>query len=139
MNDYGFLADSFLKELSDFVQACEVWFWISIVINVVVLICFFILCLNVAKIKKSAHSVEHFEARFNFLYGVGELAEAKKLLLDKIQFLENADEAFFCKQDYKKNSRDYIEQKYKSYFDKLGMKIDYDKIDELTNEQLSKK
>lgn len=139
MNDYGYLADSFIKELSDFVQACEVWFWISVIINVIVLICFFILCSNIAKIKKNIHSMEHFEARFNFLYGVGELVEARKLLLQKIQLLENADEAFFCKQDYKKNSREYIERKYKPYFDKLEMHIDYNKIDALIEEQMSEK
>lgn len=83
--------------------------------------------------------MEHFEARFNFLYGVGELVEARKLLLQKIQLLENADEAFFCKQDYKKNSREYIERKYKPYFDKLEMHIDYNKIDALIEEQMSEK
>lgn len=140
MDEYSYLtnAGSFMKELSDFVQTCEILFWISIIINVIVLICFFILCANVAKIKKEAHNVANFEARFNFLYGIGELKEAKKLLLKRVQMMDNASEAFYCKQDYKKNSRNYIDEKFKVYFDKLDIHIDYDKIDELIEEELEK-
>lgn len=138
MNKYGQFENAG-QQLYDFIQTCEILFWVSIIINVIILICFFVLCSNVAKIKKKATDVERFEARFNFLYGIGELEEAKKLLLMKVQIMENLDEAFFCKENYRENSRTVIRKKFKPYFDRLGLQIDYEKVDALIVEQIKEK
>lgn len=62
----------------------EVVFFISTIIQIVILVCFFMLCSNVSKIKKTLTQQYDFESRFNFLIKIGEKEKAKDLLLERI-------------------------------------------------------
>ena len=62
----------------------EVVLIISTVVQIVILVCFFMLCLNVSKIKKHLTRQYDFESRFNFLIKIGEKEKAKDILLERI-------------------------------------------------------
>ena len=64
----------------------EVAFTISTIIEIVTIVCFFILCSNVSKIKKYLTRQYDFESRFNFLIKIGEKEKekAKDILLERI-------------------------------------------------------
>ena len=62
----------------------EAVFIISTIIQIILIVCFFILCLDVSKIRKRLTRQYDFESRFNFLISIGEKEKAKDLLLERI-------------------------------------------------------
>ena len=57
---------------------------ISAILQIVILICFFILCSNVSKIKKQIVQDTDFESKFKFLMKIGEKDKAREILIDRI-------------------------------------------------------
>lgn len=127
-------SDRVLKDMVDYLQMCQALFWVLVVINVIVLIAFFVLCNNIGKIKKTVCTSRKFGAVFNFYYSIGELEKAKECLFHEVANDEFLDEAFFTSAEYNQKMRKYFQDKYQVYFDRLGIKIDYDKADELIKE-----
>jgi hypothetical protein len=62
----------------------EAVFIISTIIQIILIVCFFILCLDVSKIRKRLTRQYDFESRFNFLISIGEKEKAKEMLLERI-------------------------------------------------------
>lgn len=57
---------------------------ITAIIEVITLICFFVLCANVAKIKKLLEKKEDFTSKFKFLIHIGEKEKARDYLINRI-------------------------------------------------------
>lgn len=54
------------------------------IIEIVVLICFFVLCSDVNKIKKHLIQNTDFESKFKFLMSIGEKEKAREILISMI-------------------------------------------------------
>ena len=57
---------------------------ITAIIEVITLICFFVLYANVAKIKKLLENKDDFTSKFKFLMNIGETEKAHDYLLNRI-------------------------------------------------------
>lgn len=53
-----------LKDMVDYLNRLEILFWVVLLIEVITIIAFFILCSNIAKIRRSVHEKGEFEAIF---------------------------------------------------------------------------
>lgn len=130
MEDVSYGLDLFFKNLNDTVQAYQTILIVSLIINIVVLICFFILCSNVSKIKHSLSGESSFESSFWFLVSVNEKERAKKLLIDKMMNDANLDQCFFKDKSMRDLGRRNFEDIYKKYMDSVGgIGIDYTDAD----------
>lgn len=67
----------------------EIALIIGAILEIIILICFFILCSNVSKIRKHLIQNDDFEAKFKFLVKMNEKEKAKEILIDRI--LSNDD------------------------------------------------
>lgn len=134
--DYEKILDgtSFLKDMVDYLQMCQTLFWVLVVINIIVLIAFFILCGHIGKIKKRICLKNEFGAIFNFYFSIGDIEKAKECLFQEIVNDELLEESFFMSAEYSEKMRGYFIGKYHIYLDKLGLKIDFDKVDEFIHE-----
>lgn len=103
---------------------------LSTIINIVILICFFGLCSNVSSIKKSISHSNSWNEEFVFYYSVGQIEDAKKILLKAITKDEFFLIAFYSYLDNKKYAQEQIEKRYKKYLDLVDVKIDFNKVDD---------
>ena len=55
-----------------------------ILIQVIIIICFFVLCDNVAKIKSHLIQKDDFKSKFIFLMSIGEKEKAREILINRI-------------------------------------------------------
>ncbi len=55
---------------------------LAAIIEIIVLICFFVLCSDVNKIKKYLTQSSDFESKFKFLMSVGEKEKAREILIN---------------------------------------------------------
>lgn len=106
---------------------------LTALIQVVTLICFFVLCTNVSTIKKEIQAPQPFGAAFNFYLSIGQAEKAKELLIRAIMNEEVFKTAFFSNRSDKGNAQAYIEKKYKRYFDAIGLKVDFEKVNEFVS------
>lgn len=129
---YDFMMKSadFVEEISDLLHIFEAAFWIALVINIIVLVAFFILCNHVAKLKKGLLVKGDFKAQFNFYYSIGDMDRAKECLFKQIINDEFLNEAFFTKANYTKEMRGYFLKRYQPYLEMLDLKCDFDKVDD---------
>lgn len=65
-------------------EAIEVIIYLGIILNLVTLICFFVLCYNVSKIKKQFVVDKDINAAFSMYISLGEYEKAKELLFHEI-------------------------------------------------------
>lgn len=108
----------------------EIYFYLVVLFDIVVLICYFFLCDNVYRIKKKMEPSNEFGAVFSLLISTGQKEEAKKLLLNEIMKDKDFTFAFFAGGD-RTEVRTAIMGKYKAYLDMVGMDVDFSKTDEL--------
>lgn len=124
------------KDVVDYLQMCQFLFWVMIVINLIVLICFFILCSNVSKMKKVMHPQNSFGAMFNFYYSIGDIDKAKELLFREVLNDEYLEAALWTKAEYRQRSQKMLEEKYTPYFNKVGITLDFAKAGKFINEAI---
>lgn len=102
--------------------------FLSAILNVIMLICFFVLCSNVSKIKKDLVPNDNFGALFILYCSVGEKEKAKKLLLKQITMDKMFDTAFYS--DYNRvDAQKFIVDKYSGYLKMVDLTIDFDVVD----------
>ena len=53
---------------------------ITAIVEIITLICFFVLCSNVSKIKKTIEQKQDFSAKFDFLINIGEKEKRTRIL-----------------------------------------------------------
>ena len=58
-------------------EGLQIAFIISAIVEIIILICFFVLCANVGKIKKILEQKQDFNAKFDFLINIGEKEKAR--------------------------------------------------------------
>ncbi len=136
MNYQSILGEDYIKDIADYLQMCQVAFWIMVVISLIVLIAFLILCNNISKIRKSIYPKNKFSAIFNFYYSIGEMDKAKEYLFQEICKDDYLDEAFLSTADYHQRSQKYFEEKYGKYLKVLGLSVDFNKADDFIKEIL---
>nr|DAT41421.1 MAG TPA: chitin synthase regulator [Caudoviricetes sp.] len=129
--------DHVINDIADYLQMCQTLFWIIVVIDIIVLIAFFILCNNIAKIKKTIYGKSKFESIFNFYVSIGNMKKAEECLFKQILNDEYLDEAFFSTAEYSEKMRKYFQDRYQVYFDELNLKLDFDKVDRILKQKSS--
>ena len=75
---------NFASILTVIIEIMEVVLIIGAILEIVILVYFFILCSNVSKIKKQLVQNYDFEAKFNFLMKIGEKEKAREILINCI-------------------------------------------------------
>ena len=77
-------------------EGIQVALVITAIIEVIILICFFVLCANVAKIKKHLIQKTDFDSKFKFLMNIGEKEKAHEILINRIL----SNNGIFSKENY---------------------------------------
>lgn len=100
------------------------------IIQVITLICFFIMCINVSAIKKNIVPHQPWQASFNLYYSTGQIEKAKELLMKAIINESEFATAFYLNSSYKTDAQKHIEKKYKEYFELVGLSVDFNKAND---------
>lgn len=108
----------------------ETMLYLSVILNVIILICFFVLCSNVSSIKKKICPSENFGATFSMLITGNQIETARKLLFDEISKDELFVRAFYYGGE-NGNVRTLLNKKYTPYLEMVGVTLDFGKSDEL--------
>lgn len=103
-------------------------FWLQAAIELIVLICFLILCSNVSKIRKKLIPNDRFNACFSMYLAMGDKETARKILCEEISkqpefimaFRNNLNNA---------DARKLLEKKYKAHLESLGLSFDFSASD----------
>lgn len=104
---------------------------IGAIIQLITLICFFVLCANVSKISKSISGKNTFDSMFKMYLSLGETEKAKKLLLNE---MKNDDclQQCFCETDgLKAGARAKLTGEYAKYIKVLGMDFNFGEVDKI--------
>lgn len=107
-------------------------YFVAIALQIIILICFFILCSNVSKIKKSLFVAHKSEPVIRLLLACNKKEAAADLLMKTIA----NDEVFIVAFDhadkaYRERCQKSLEERYKVYLDALDIKLDYAVVNEL--------
>ena len=97
---------------------------ISAILQIVILICFFILCSNVGKIKKHLIQSSDFTSKFKFLMEIGEKEKAREILIDRIlanNYIFNTETRWTAEEKIQKCYQMYAEE-----FTALGFNLPKD-------------
>lgn len=108
----------------------DIFIIILAIIQVIILICFFFLCSNVAGIKRNMISPLNLEASFNLYYSTGQIEKARELLMMSIKNDSEFATAFYLNSSYKEDAQKHIEAKYGKLLELVGLKIDMDKAND---------
>lgn len=100
------------------------------IIQLIILICFFVLCYNVAVLRKNMVSPQNLEASFNLYYSTGQIEKARELLMMYIKNDSEFAAAFYLNSSYKEDAQKHIEAKYGKLLELVGLKIDMDKVND---------
>lgn len=100
------------------------------IVQIITLICFFILCSNVAAIRRNAVSPQNLEASFNLYYSTGQIEKARELLMMSIKNDSEFATAFYLNSSYKEDAQKHIEKKYGKLLELVELKIDFDKAND---------
>ncbi|WP_448778995.1 hypothetical protein [Bacteroides congonensis] len=109
-------------------EAIEVIIYLGIILNLVTLICFFVLCYNVSKIKKQFVIDKDINAAFSMYISLGEYEKAKELLFHEIM-KQNEYIASFIYNGNNSSQRAVLKRTFKPYFDILNIDFDFETVD----------
>lgn len=109
-------------------ETIEVIFYLGIILELVTLICFFMLCFNVTKIKKQMVVGENIKAAFSMYISLGEYEKAKELLFHEIMKQEEYI-ASFTYNGNNSSQRSVLKRTFKPYFDILNIDFDFEIVD----------
>lgn len=114
----------------------ETIFYLSAIVEVVILICFFVLCSNVSSIKRRIGGTEfNRDKKFSSLILTGQTDRAKELLVQMMMFEPEWDFiTYYQDEEYMNKSRERLENKYKAHLEVLEIKLDYDRFDKIYKE-----
>lgn len=103
---------------------------ISMILSIIILICFFYLCINVTAIRRSLTSPLNLEAAFNLYYSTGQIEKARELLMTSIKNDSEFATAFYLNSSYKESAQKHIKDKYGKLLELVGLTIDFDKAND---------
>lgn len=106
----------------------EFVFWLEVILSVVLLICFFKLCLNVSKIRKKFVPNESFNASFSMYLAMGDKENARKLLYEEICKQQEFIIAFYYNGN-NKEARTALKNRFKAHLEALGIDFDFSESD----------
>lgn len=108
---------------------------ILLVIQVIALICFFVMCINVSAIKKNSVPAQPWQASFNLYYSTGQIEKAKELVMKAIMSESAFASAFYFNVADKTDTQKYLEGKYKEYLQLVGLSFDFNKANDFIDRQ----
>lgn len=100
--------------------------FLAFVLQLIILICYFVLCSRVGKIKKIFYP-EFRHENFCLLLYLGRKDDATRMLFNAIARNDNFIYAFHTNNGADK-ARAILKENYQAYFDALGLELDFDKI-----------
>lgn len=102
---------------------------IACIVQVIILICFFVLCARIGRIKRF-YCPELNRASFSLLLYLGRKDDATRMLFEALSKEEDFIFAFHSNNGVDK-ARANLKEKYQNYFDALGIELDFDKIGDI--------
>lgn len=106
----------------------ETIIYLQAILELVILICFFLLCHNVSKIKKRFVVDKDINAAFSMYISLGEYEKAKELLFHEIM-KQNEYIASFTYNGNNSAQRAVLKRTFKPYFDALNIDFDFETVD----------
>lgn len=104
-------------------------YFISAVISLIVLICFFVLVSNVSAIRNTLRvNNEDFGPSFNLYLATGDKKAARDLLLDRIKQEDYFKEAFFFRAHAAEPARAMLMEKYGKQMELVDLTIDFEEV-----------
>nr|DAX23456.1 MAG TPA: hypothetical protein [Caudoviricetes sp.] len=103
---------------------------ISLILSIILLICFFVLCINVSAIKKSVSVPEIWQASFNFYYSTGQLERAKDVVMKAVMQDSDFAKAFYLNTQDRTEAQKRIETRYNGFLNLVNLTIDFEKANE---------
>ena len=107
---------------------------ISVILSIIILICFFVLCVNVSAIKKSVNVPQPWQASFNLYCGTGQNEKASDVLMKAIMHDSDCARGFYLNVHDRLDVQKKIEARYGEYLKMVDLTIDFNKV----NESISK-
>ena len=112
----------------------ETIYYLSIALDVIVLICFFVLVGNVSEIKKALNASSKPQlALFTFYLSTGDKAKAREILKGIILSDQVFETAFYSNIESKKYARELVINKYQALAKEVDFEIDFAKVEEVFN------
>lgn len=102
---------------------------LSAILELVILVCFFFLCINVSTIKKSV--APPWRGVFNLYYATGQIEKAKEVLMKAIMNEKEFEKAFLVNTADKYPMQKLLEGKYKKQLDLVGLTINFEEVNKL--------
>jgi len=106
----------------------ETTIYMQAVLGLVILICFFVLCYNVSKIKKQIVVDKDINAAFSMYISLGEYEKAKELIFREIA-KQKEYLASFAYNGNNSAQRAALKRTFKPYLDVLNIDFDFDIVD----------
>jgi hypothetical protein len=116
-------------DYKDFFQSLEVAFWLTLILDIIILIAFFVLCANVAAIKKKLRNEFATLDTFALYIGMGQKEKAKEVLIDLIKSdkaIRDALEGDFVEKELKISL-----QQYAKAMEMVDLLVDIAKVEEV--------
>lgn len=102
---------------------------LSVIFELIILVCFFFLCINVSRIKKSVAPA--WKGVFNLYYSTGQIEKAKEVLMKAIMNEKEFEKAFLVNTPDKYPMQKAIEGKYKKQLELVGLTINFEEVNKL--------
>lgn len=102
---------------------------LSAILELVILVCFFFLCVNVSTIKKSV--APPWRGVFNLYYSTGQIEKVKEVLMKTIMNEKEFEKAFLVNTADKYPMQKAIEGKYKKQLELVGLTINFEEVNKL--------
>lgn len=103
---------------------------ISVILSIIILICFFILCINVSAIKKSVNVPQPWQASFSLYCSTGQIEKARDVLLKAIMHDSDCARGFYLNVPDRLDVQKRIEARYGEYLKIVDLTIDFNKVND---------
>lgn len=110
----------------------ETVLFLSAILELILLICFFVLCSRIGKIKKNFYPELNY-ARFCLLLYLGRRDDATRMLYTAVSEDEDFVYAFHTDNKAAERARENMQASYGKYFSALGLELDFEKIRSVAN------
>lgn len=102
---------------------------LSAILESVILVCFFVLCINVNKIKKNV--APPWRGVFNLYYSTGQIEKAREVLMKAIMTEKEFEKAFYVNTPDKYPMQKAIEGRYKKLLELVGLTINFEEVNKV--------
>jgi hypothetical protein len=103
---------------------------ISLILSIILLICFFVLCINVSAIKKSMNIPRIWQASFNLYYSTGQMEKARGIVMKAMIQDPDFAKAFYLNTQDKAEVQKRIEARYNGFLNLVNLTIDFEKAND---------